>query len=131
MWPDSKSCFRKYWKGSEILAKTLCVKSWFRFSTMLYLFLCRFLILNKFLIFFQWEESLQIRKKYYADNIKCTQCWEFKAIKDARSRNGPKWQKMYNCATFYQIICYIGARIKNDLYSLQSENIFFGKRYTE
>ena len=94
MWPNAKWRFRKYWKGSEILAKTLCVKSWFRFSTMFHLFLCRFLILNKVSIFFQWEESLQIRKKYYADNIKCTQCWEFKAINDYRSRNGPKWQKV-------------------------------------
>ena len=30
-----------------------------------------------------------------------------------------------NCATLNKIICYIGTRIKNDLYSMQSKNKIF------
>ena len=131
MWPNAKSCFKniekvqRYWRKPYALSldSDLALCSIF--------FLCRFLILNKFSIFFQWEESLQIRKKYYADNIKCTQCWEFKAINDYRSRNGLKWQKVQLRHFLSNYLLCWGSYQKWFFCSLQSENRFFWKRYNE
>ena len=91
MWHTAKSRFRKYWRGSEILAKTLCVKSWF--GTIFNHFVFRFLILSMFSIFFQRESLTKPEKLLCISHIVYPMS-RFIAINDYRSKNGPKWQKV-------------------------------------
>ena len=77
-----------------------------------------------FQYFYSEKKPSKSEQKYYADNIKCTQCWEFQSINDYRSRNG----KRSNCATFYKIICYIRARIKHTVCNRKINS--FGKDIT-
>ena len=122
MWPNAKSCFRKYWKGFEILAKTLCVKSWFRFSFSF--FYVDFSFSISFQSFFTEKSPSTSEKKIMQITYSVPSVESLKLLTiiiAEMDQNG----RRSNCATLNKIICYIGTRIKNDLYSMQSKNKIF------